>query len=101
MNTEIEVHIYIYIYNTIEIMLTDCVFIVVACAGILKMFQTELLECRSLEELGQYLGKLPPMDSDLFFPQIESIHFTAKRFKLILSQEQRRHELDPTTTLNY
>lgn len=64
------------------------------CAGILKLYQSSLLERRSIEDMGQFLGHLPStMDSDTLFSQIDSIHFTPKRFKQIL-QEQTTHVPD-------
>lgn len=59
------------------------------CVGILKLFQWSLLEFRSIEDMGQFLGKLPStMDSDALFVQIDSIHSSLKKFKQILVQEQ-------------
>ncbi len=64
--------------------------IIFSLLGILKMFQLSLLDLRSIEELGQFLGKLPStIESESLFAHIESIHFTTKRFTQILSQQQQ------------
>ena len=92
----------IWLYNLLHQMETGMLILFfVLCAGILKLFQSDLLECRSLEDLGQFLGKLPTVDSDIFFPQIESVHFTAKKFKHILLQGQRKPASDSSTTQDY
>ncbi len=55
--------------------------------GILRMFQLRLLECQTIEEVGQFLGKLPPdMDSNALFQNISAINLTSKKFTHILQQ---------------
>ena len=71
-----------------------CCFILFIIVGILKQFREDLLSCRSLEELGQFLGNLPPVESDTLFLHIESVHFTAKKFRQVLSQEQKKPAFD-------
>lgn len=83
---------WVYIQETV-LVINPFVF-----AGILKLFQSSLLGFRSIEDMGQFLGKLPPtMDSDTLFAQIDSIHFTSKRFKQILAQQHSGHVSDSTT----
>ena len=76
--------------------ITVCLF--VCFPGILKQFQSRLLDYRSIEDLGSFLGNLPAasMNSDTLFTHIDSIHFTTKRFKQILSQEQSCVEANST-----
>ncbi len=64
-------------------------------AGILRLFQSSLLEFVAIEDMGQFLGNLPStMDSDLLFMHIDSVHFNEKRFWQILAQEQQRPNRD-------
>ena len=74
------------------------VVVVVVSAGIVKLFQNDLLNCRPLEELGQFLGNLPHVDSDTLFLHIESVHLAAKKFRQVLSQEQKKPASDSAPT---
>ena len=60
-------------------------------SGILKLHQSDLLELNTIEDVGGFLGKLPPsLDSEVLFGQIDSIHVTSKKFQQILQQQHSR-----------
>jgi len=58
--------------------------------GILHLYQSNLLELHALEDMGQFLGKLPEsLDSETLFSHISSISLTSKRFTQTLQQQQQ------------
>ncbi|XP_064381937.1 TBC1 domain family member 12-like isoform X2 [Halichondria panicea] len=68
----------------------DC-FLFKTALGILKLHQSDLLELNTIEDVGGFLGKLPPsLDSEVLFGQIESIHVTSKKFQQTLQQQHSR-----------
>lgn len=51
------------------------------------MFQPFLLERNTIEEVGQFLGRLPvDIDSDMLFQHIAAVHLNAKKFAQHLQQ---------------
>ena len=51
------------------------------------MFQTEIMERHTIEEVGQFLGHLPEtIDSDVLFQHIAAVNLTAKKFAQCLQQ---------------
>ena len=53
------------------------------------MYQSHLLEFGSIEEVGQFLNKLPPnMDCDDLFHNIGAVTITEKKFNLLLTQNR-------------
>ena len=54
-------------------------------SGILKLYQSELMQFYALEDAGQFLGKLPTtISSDALFSCIDAIHLTPKRFDQVV-----------------
>ncbi len=63
-------------------------FSIASLSGILRLYQSELLQLSTIEDVGGFLGKLPSsLDSDTLFSQIESIQLTSKKFQQVLQQE--------------
>ena len=55
--------------------------------GVLRLFQNEVMERHTIEEVGQFLGHLPDfVDGDTLFQNISTINLTAKRFSQCLQQ---------------
>ena len=55
--------------------------------GVLRLFQNEVMERHTIEEVGQFLGHLPDsVDGDTLFQHISTINLTAKRFSQCLQQ---------------
>ena len=53
--------------------------------GILRLYQSELMQFYALEDAGQFLGKLPTtISSDALFSCIDAIHLTPKRFNQVV-----------------
>ena len=51
------------------------------------MYQSDLIELTSIEEVGQFLGRLPPnVDSDALFHHISAISLSNKKFSQVLVQ---------------
>lgn len=56
-------------------------------SGVLRMFQTHIMERHTIEEVGQFLGHLPEdIDCDLLFQHIAAVNLTAKKFSQCLQQ---------------
>ena len=55
--------------------------------GVLRLFQNEVMDRHTIEEVGQFLGHLPDfVDGDTLFQNISTINLTAKRFSQCLQQ---------------
>jgi hypothetical protein len=64
----------------------DC-FLFRTALGVLRLFQNEVMERHTIEEVGQFLGHLPDsVDGDTLFQHISTINLTAKRFSQCLQQ---------------
>lgn len=56
-------------------------------SGVLRLFQTSILERHTIEEVGQFLGRLPEtIDSSVLFKHIEAVNLTPKKFMQCLQQ---------------
>ncbi|XP_003383946.3 PREDICTED: TBC1 domain family member 12-like [Amphimedon queenslandica] len=59
--------------------------------GILNMYQHQLLQFTSIEDVGHFLGHLPStLDSDQLFSSISSIPLTEKKFSQLLTQNKTK-----------
>ena len=54
------------------------------------MYQLKILEFQTIEEVGQFLGKLPPdMNSHHLFQNIAAVNLNGKRFLQVLQPHIR------------
>lgn len=59
--------------------------------GILRMYQSTIMEYQAIEDVGQFLGKLPPdIHSEALFQHIAASNLSSKKFSQILQQQQQQ-----------
>ena len=55
------------------------------------MYQSTIMEYQAIEDVGQFLGKLPPdIHSEALFQHIAASNLSSKKFSQILQQQQQQ-----------